>query len=82
MTTKDELIAQFKASNPTVVSTINGQEVELTAEEYETNAIAWAEMRYEQIQSEKLAEKKAMAHQAVFNRLGITEEEAALLLSL
>jgi hypothetical protein len=81
MTTKDELIAQFKASNPTVVSTINGQEVELTAEEYEANAIAWAEMKFEQNEVLAGEEAKATARQAVMDRLGITAEEAKLLLS-
>lgn len=80
MTTKNELIAQFKANNPTVVSTINSQEVELTVEEYEANAIAWADMRYEQIQLENIETAKATARQAVLDRLGITSEEAQLIL--
>jgi hypothetical protein len=80
MTTKNELIAQFKANNPTVISTVNGEKVELTAEEYEANAIAWAEMKFEQ--NEVLAEETAAAtaRQAVLDRLGITSEEAQLIL--
>jgi hypothetical protein len=80
MTTKNELITQFKANNPTVVSTINSQEVELTVEEYEANAVAWAEMKFEQNKVLAEEEAKATARQAVLDRLGITAEEAQLIL--
>lgn len=79
--TKNELIAQFKAENPKVVSIINGEEIELTAAEYEANAQAWATMRLEQIQLEQTIAEGAAAKAALLERLGITEDEAKLLLS-
>ena len=81
MTTKLELIAQLKAENPTMIQTINGVEIELTAEEYEKACNNWADMRLVQIALE--ADKaKAEAHKAaLLAKLGITADEAKLLLS-
>ena len=81
MKTKNELIAQFKTENPKVVSIINGEEIELTADEYEANAIAWAEMKFEQNKVLAEAEAKAAQKAALLDRLGITEDEAKLLLA-
>ena len=81
MKTKNELITQFKAENPKVVSIINGEEIELTADEYEANAIAWAEMKFEQNKVLAEAEAKAAQKAALLDRLGITEDEAKLLLA-
>lgn len=46
--TKNQYIALCKSENPVMVETINGVERELTAEEYEAAAVAWAEMKIEQ----------------------------------
>jgi hypothetical protein len=79
--TINELIAQFKADNPKVVATINGEKVELTKDEYEANAIAWAEMRLAQLAVEADATAQENAKQALLDRLGISEADAKLLLS-
>jgi len=50
--TLESLIAQCKKENPKMVATINGEEYELTVEEYEEAATNWAEMRIQQIEFE------------------------------
>ena len=60
MTTKADLIAQLKAENPKMTATINDEQIELNAEEYEKACNDWAEMRLEQIKLEE-AETKAKA---------------------
>ena len=50
--TLESLIAQCKKENPKMVATINGEEYELTVEEYEEAATNWAKMRLEQIEFE------------------------------
>lgn len=50
--TLESLIAQCKKENPKMIATINGEEYELTVEEYEEAATNWAKMRLEQIEFE------------------------------
>jgi hypothetical protein len=80
MTTKSELIAQLKAENPTMISTINGEQIELTAEQYEKACNDWADMRLAQITAEADKAKAEADKAALLVKLGITAEEAALLL--
>lgn len=78
MTTKSELIAQCKAENPTMISTINGVEIELTAAEYDKACNDWAEMRLIQIAKEEIdaVEQAAKeAAQAKLLALGLTEAD-------
>ena len=49
MTIKEDLIKQFRDENPTITSTINGEAVVLTNEEYEITLNNWVAMRLEQI---------------------------------
>jgi hypothetical protein len=81
MTTKQELIAQLKAENPKMVANINGEDVELTAAEYEKAASDWADMRLVQIAAETEAVKAEADKSALLAKLGITAAEAKLLLS-
>jgi sulfur carrier protein ThiS len=80
MTTKADLIKQIKTENPEMISIINGEEIKLSKAEYEKACEDWATMRLEQLklQAEELA--KATAKAALLEKLGITAEEAALLL--
>jgi hypothetical protein len=89
--TKEELVTQCLTENPVMIQTINDVERELSEEERITAANAWADMRLAQIAyQEKLAEQtvlaeaeaeaKATAKAALLTRLGITAEEAQLLL--
>jgi len=51
--TLEELIAQCKAEHPVMTATINGEEYQLSPEEYEEAALNWATMRLEQIAAEQ-----------------------------
>jgi len=78
MTTKSELIAQCKAQNPTMISTINGEEIELTAAEYDKACNDWAEMRLSQIAKEEADAKAAADKEAATAKLlalGLTEAD-------
>ena len=81
MTTKQELIAQCKAENPKMVATIFGEEIELSAEEYEKAANDWAEMRLVQIADEEAKTQAETNKTELLAKLGITADEAKLLLS-
>ncbi len=81
MTTKQQLINQLKTDNPKMISNVNGQEIELSAEEYDKAANAWAEMRLIQIAAEEAEATKIAEKTALLAKLGITADEAKLLLS-
>jgi hypothetical protein len=81
MTTKADLIAQCKAENPTMKALINGTEIELTGADYEKACADWAEMRFEQIAKEETDAKAEADKAALLAKLGITADEAKLLLS-
>lgn len=54
MTTKNEYAAQARAANPKPqYATLNGVQVELTNDEYETAIEAWALMRWYQDNPDK-----------------------------
>lgn len=80
--TKNEIIAQLKKDYPSLRdgSNIEGY-VELSAEEYEARIAQWADnMLAKQAEAQaKLDAQNAKA--ALLDRLGITAEEAKLLLS-
>jgi hypothetical protein len=78
--TKDELIAQCKLENPKMIANILGEEVELTAQEYEKACEDWANMRLEQIALEQAQVEAESKRQSLLDKLGITEDEAKLLL--
>ena len=92
MITKQDLIKQCKEENPTLTATINDVKIDLTDAEYEKACNDWAEMRLLQLKeiAAQEAKEKALADEAVVNanaksalltKLGITAEEAVLLLS-
>ena len=92
MTTKQDLIAQCKAENPTMTATINDEPIELTADEYEKACNDWAEMRlvhlkYEAAEAQAIIDKAEQDAQAATDktallaRMGLTADEAKLLLS-
>ena len=81
MTTKAELIAQCKAENPTMTATINDEQIKLNAEEYEKACNDWADMRLVQIEYEAAEAQMAADKTALLARLGMTADEAKLLLN-
>ena len=81
MTTKANLIAQLKAENPTMTATINDEKVLLSDAEYEKACNDWADMRLMQLEAEAQINKTATDKAALLVKLGITADEAKLLLS-
>ena len=75
--TKNQLIAKYKKEYPTLTRQHNDEVFELTAEEYEATIEEWATRKSEEI---ALENEKLAAREAILNRLGITAEEAALIL--
>ena len=78
--TKDEIVTQLKQENPTLFYGINDEVIEMTAEEYEATIQSWADIW---LARETKAQAKAEAEaqrQALLAKLGITEDEARLLL--
>jgi hypothetical protein len=78
MTTKNELIAQFNAENPEIVSTINGETITLDAAEYEKTRDNWVAMRLDQIKLEnEIAQAQAAKEtaQLKLSALGLTTDD-------
>jgi hypothetical protein len=80
MKTKQEIVIELKKENPTIVSNINDEEIELLGDEYESAIQNAAQMKLEQLVKEEEDKAKEIAKASLLNRLGITEEEAKLLL--
>lgn len=78
--TKDELIAQFNLENPEIVATINGEKITLDLAEYEKTRADWVAMRLEQIKLENEIAATQTEKAALLEKLGISEDEAKLLL--
>ena len=78
MTIKAELIAQFKADYPTLTKQDNDIVTQLNATEYEATIERWAD---NQLESQATALKAATDKAALLAKLGISADEAKLLLS-
>ena len=78
MTTKAELITQFKADYPTLTEQVNDIVTELNATEYEATIERWAD---NQLASKAKALKDATDKAALLAKLGISADEVKLLLS-
>ena len=80
MTTKAQYLTQIKTENPTITKSINGENIVLDAAEYDQTCEAWATMKTQQDAHIKAEADKAKAKTALLDKLGITADEAALLL--
>lgn len=82
MTTKAEMVAILKAENPSLkVGNNEDGYTELESADYEAQIALWADNRLAK-EAEAAAEVKAAADKAaLLKRLGLTADEAALLLS-
>jgi hypothetical protein len=80
--TKQELLAQYKSENPTLRrgSEETGYE-EITGAEYDAIIESWADAQLAKNAQATEAEAKAAQKAALLDRLGITEDEAKLLLA-
>jgi hypothetical protein len=81
MKTKQDIVIELKKQNPTIVSNINGEEIKVIGDEYETAIQNAAQMKLEQLLKEEEDNAKEIARAALLSKLGITAEEAQLLLS-
>jgi len=79
--TKQEIIAQLKVDNPTLIKQVNDEVIELDLTEYEATIEAWADAVLAKEAKKVETEAKAQAKAELLERLGITEDEAKLLLS-
>jgi len=79
--TKEQKIATLKSQYPTITKQINDEIVEITGKDYQTLLSDWADVQLNREAKEAEAETKATAKSDVLDRLGITEDEAKLLLS-
>lgn len=81
MKTKEQIIAEYKLENPKLYKGIDNEVFEMTAEEYESACNEYADIQLQIIEKEQEVLDKANQKQALLEKLGITEEEARLLLS-
>jgi len=82
MTTKQKMIEIIKAENPTLqIGDDDSGYTQLSAAEYEATIVQWAEARLAKEAVAIEAETRATAKAALLTQLGITAEQAKLLLS-
>jgi hypothetical protein len=82
MTTKEEIIAAIKAENPTLrAGSDEYGYVDLTADEYEAEVNRWADARLAKLANKEALKKAEADKKALLEKLGITADEAKLLLS-
>jgi|LakMenEpi03Aug12_release.lakeMendotaPanAssembly.Ray.scaffolds.fasta_scaffold685060_2 hypothetical protein len=82
MKTKQEIIEILKEEYPSLrVGSDNDGYVELSADEYEATIDDWADKRLAKLSKAAEAEAKATQKAALLERLGISEDEAKLLLA-
>ena len=81
MTTKTEMIAIIKAENPTLQIGDDEQGyTQLNAAEYEARVSEWVDSRLAELEQAAAIQQAEADRAALLARLGITAEEAALLL--
>ncbi len=79
--TKAQKIAELKEQYPVLTKGIDDEVVQLDAKEYEETIARWADVELAKEAEEAELAAKASAKAALLERLGITEEEASLLLA-
>lgn len=79
MKTKSQVIAEVRSENPTIQIGDDTQGyTQITGDAYEAIILEWADARYAKLKA--IADKEA-SKAALLTKLGITAEEAAILLS-
>ena len=76
--TKNELIAQFKADNQAITSTINGEAILLESADYDKTMNEWVAMRLDQMKIEnEIAQAQAAKEtaQSKLSALGLTTDD-------
>ena len=78
---KSQKIAALKVKYPTLTKGVNDEIIELDAEEYAETIARWADAELAQEAEIAKAEADATAKASLLEKLGITQDEAKLLLS-
>lgn len=78
---KTQIIEQLKTEYPALTKGINDEVIELDSTEYEATIDAWADAVIAKAVKKAEAEAQAAAKESLLDRLGITADEAKLLLS-
>jgi hypothetical protein len=81
MKTKNQLVQECKEANPIMIQTINGVEIELTGADYDKACSDWADMKLAQLKVEADIATQTTAKTELLQKLGISENEAKLLLN-
>ena len=82
MTTKEEIIAIIKSENPTLQIGDDEQGyTQLNAAEYEARVLEWADSRLADLKQIAAIQQAEADKAALLAKLGITADEAKLLLS-
>jgi hypothetical protein len=71
----------FRKEYPSLKQNVNGVDIDLTAEEYEATIAKWEANEAAKVAQEAEEKAKATAKAELLSKLGITAEEAKLLLS-
>ena len=79
--TKAEIIAELKAQYPTLNKGVDNETIALNDKEYNETIGFWADNILAKQAVEAEAQAKAAAKAALLDRLGITADEAKLLLA-
>jgi hypothetical protein len=79
--TKLQKIKELKTEYPILTKQINDEVVELDSVEYEATIAAWADVLLAKETEKTEAEAKIQVKSDLLDRLGITEDEAKLLLA-
>jgi len=79
--TKTQIIAKLKKDFPTLSKSFDGVDLPMSADEYESHIILLADLELEKIAADEAQKLKEEAKSVLLERLGITTDEAALLLS-
>ena len=77
---KKEVIAELKIQYPNLQKSVDGETVELDKKEYEETISSWADAELKKLNDKAEAEAKEAARQAILDRLGLTADEAKILL--
>lgn len=77
---KKEIIAELKTEYPNLQKSVDGEIVELDKKEYEEIISLWADAELKKLDDKVKAEAKEAQRQAILDRLGLTADEAKLLL--
>jgi len=81
MKTKTQIANELKAEYPTLTKQVNGEVIELDEVEYKATIDGWADAQLAKLIKQAEAEANAKAKSELLERLGITEDEAKLLLA-